>query len=262
VSHNEDVQVLKYSQGQYYHSHMDWTELELYPDQKQVWKDAHFGYQDRLATVFWYLNDVPAGGETVFPKHNQTICAPKLRGGPGTSSCEGSWDPDITSCEGGIKIKPVTGTALLWYNFHASGRGDRNSLHGGCPVGRGYTKWSGNKWVNIKPLSSKSSWINGHPALARHGWADARDASPCKITFENNAKEKVGIMWKNNAGKLQQLGRLPPGTMVSQNSFNGHKFVLQGKSRQTREVWCKAPEIHFALTQDFELWMERDLDEL
>merc|ERR1712204_1010 len=99
-----------------------------------MWVEGHMGHQDRLATVFWYLNDVPEGGETNFPKQGQKICAPLSRGGPKHRHCSGTNDGHPASCRAGLKVKPERGTVVMWYNYHASGRGDVNALHAGCPV--------------------------------------------------------------------------------------------------------------------------------
>ena len=61
-------------------------------DQRHIWASSHLGHFDRIATVFWYLNDV-AGGETVFPKHGQPICSPESKGGPKVRTCLGATDP-------------------------------------------------------------------------------------------------------------------------------------------------------------------------
>merc|ERR1719235_2729624 len=87
VSHQEQTQILRYEPGQYYHGHMDWTELELYQGQEHIWKNAHYGWKDRMITVFWYLTDVQEGGETIFPKQGQPVCPNFQRG------CEGSREP-------------------------------------------------------------------------------------------------------------------------------------------------------------------------
>merc|ERR1712062_774164 len=134
---------------------MDWSELELYPDQRAMWINSHYGHQDRMATLFWYLNDVKEGGETIFPKQGQPICMPdKLLGGIETRHCSEAPDPEMASCKKGLKVIPRQGTVILWYNYLPSGRGDRNALHAGCPVGKNLTKWSANKWIRLKPLDA------------------------------------------------------------------------------------------------------------
>ena len=66
-SHQELTQVLAYGLGGKYDAHMDPmdpAELTQMPFQIEAIHDGHYA---RLMTVFWYLNDVPAGGETNFP---------------------------------------------------------------------------------------------------------------------------------------------------------------------------------------------------
>jgi len=185
--HQEPAQLLRYDEGTYYHNHMDWGELELYPDQKDMWVDSHMGHQDRLATVFWYLNDVSEGGETNFPKEGQKICSPLHKGGPLVRHCQGTYDPPSHQCNVGMKVRPERGSVVMWYNYHASGRGDVNALHAGCPVGKGLTKWSANKWVRIKPVKSRGRWVNGHPAIKRHNWSGPEDVpvdpNACELNF-------------------------------------------------------------------------------
>ena len=48
-----------------------------------------------------------------------------------------------------VQVKPRSGSAILWYNFLATGRGDRNALHAACPVGKNETKWSVNKQLRV-----------------------------------------------------------------------------------------------------------------
>jgi len=48
-----------------------------------------------------------------------------------------------------VQVKPRSGSAILWYNFLATGRGDRNALHAACPVGKNETKWSVNKQLGV-----------------------------------------------------------------------------------------------------------------
>jgi len=254
---NEPVQLLRYDEGQYYHGHMDWTELSFYDDQPDIWKKSHFGYFDRLATVFWYLNDVAEGGETFFPKHGQPICDPESK--RGAYQCPGTFDPDMKTCDmAGLKVPPKRGSVVLWYNYLASGRGDRNSLHAGCPVGKNLTKWSANKWVRTKPHGPAAPWIENHPALKRFGWKGSQKNNPaeCQIIFENKYTSSVEVLWlPPSKGDPLLLSEVPPGGRSSQNSFKKHKFVLRekGTDRLSNEAVCRGDLVLFVLDEHFRL---------
>ena len=71
------------------------------------------------------LNEVPAGGRTVFPRI-------------------------------GASVRPTAGSAVFWFNLHASGGPDRLTLHGACPVLYG-TKWG--KMLSMKRLRGKRSYV-------------------------------------------------------------------------------------------------------
>ncbi|KAL1448714.1 hypothetical protein WDU94_003639, partial [Cyamophila willieti] len=57
----------------------------------------------RSATMLYYLSDVQLGGATIFPYFNLTV-------------------------------EPRKGTAIFWYNMHASGSMDYRMTHSACPV--------------------------------------------------------------------------------------------------------------------------------
>ena len=69
----------------------------------------------RIATFIMYLYTTEAGGETIFPRLD-------------------------------IKVKPVRGNALLFYNCDAHGVVDTRTLHGGAPV-IGGEKWIATRWL-------------------------------------------------------------------------------------------------------------------
>ena len=106
----ENVQVLHYAVGAEYVPHYD------YFDPRYSAEERHFqrGGQ-RVASFIMYLNTVQAGGETIFPRLN-------------------------------IKVKPVRGNALLFYNCDERGVIDPRTLHGGAPV-LGGEKWIATKWI-------------------------------------------------------------------------------------------------------------------
>ena len=57
VSHQEDIQVLRYTKGQKYGAHYD-----------SAYDDSQSGPHKRMATFLMYLSDVEEGGETAFPE--------------------------------------------------------------------------------------------------------------------------------------------------------------------------------------------------
>jgi prolyl 4-hydroxylase len=78
------------------------------------------------------LNDVEEGGHTAFPQA-------KLPDSPDTyarNACNG---------EGGIRVAPKKGNAVMWYNMLEDGNGDKDALHEACPVLKG-EKWGMNLW--------------------------------------------------------------------------------------------------------------------
>ena len=115
VSHVENIQVVRYTAGQYYGPHLDAMNLEKFP------QEAKKG--QRVATVLVYLNDIVNGsGKTVFPKI-------------------------------GVEVTPERGKALYFRNALADGSVDERSLHEGSPVlGEGIEKWAVNVWVRDRPL--------------------------------------------------------------------------------------------------------------
>jgi len=265
-SHNEPVQVLRYNQGKYYHGHMDWGELELYPDQIDQWARTHFGHNDRMATVFWYLNDVNVGGHTIFPKHGQPICRKYEQ-----RTCKGAYDPDMASCDHGLKVTPKQGAVILWYNFHPSGRGDRNALHAGCPPGKGLTKWSGNKWVNIKPFDwSEPPWIYDHPAMKRMGWSGGHVRGECLCEIRNGAEVVVNVIYFKRSGEEEVVAPLVPGGKLKMSVDPGRKIKLrrrrptaetgQWQESKAAKVPCKYESqepVVIALTKDFKLGIKK-----
>ncbi|MCL7026864.1 hypothetical protein MKW94_018390 [Papaver nudicaule] len=123
----EDIQVLKYEEGQKYDAHYD-----FFSDPVNVVRGGH-----RYATVLMYLSDVEKGGETVFPNAEEL---------PQHKSIN---KDDLSDCaKKGIAVKPRKGDALLFFNLLPTAVPDTMSLHGGCPVLEG-EKWSATKWIHV-----------------------------------------------------------------------------------------------------------------
>jgi prolyl 4-hydroxylase len=62
----DGLQIVQYSPGKFYNSHLDFLESDnATPENNML---PHLGGTNRYATVFFYLNDVPEGGQTAFTK--------------------------------------------------------------------------------------------------------------------------------------------------------------------------------------------------
>ncbi|XP_077535784.1 prolyl 4-hydroxylase subunit alpha-2-like [Haemaphysalis longicornis] len=123
----EDYQVSNYGLGGHYTPHMDPRGFNQIADRL----DKERG--NRLATMLFFLSDVPAGGATAF-------------------------------VELGVAVKPRAGDALFWFDvepyegsdfprnfsfWHQKRAPDSKTLHVGCPVLRG-SKWIATKWIREK----------------------------------------------------------------------------------------------------------------
>ncbi|XP_070847137.1 prolyl 4-hydroxylase subunit alpha-1a isoform X1 [Chaetodon trifascialis] len=110
VTTAEDLQVANYGVGGQYEPHFDFGRK----DEPDAFEELGTG--NRIATWLLYMSDVQAGGATVFT--------------------------DV-----GASVWPKKGTAVFWYNLHASGEGDYRTRHAACPVLVG-NKWVSNKWIH------------------------------------------------------------------------------------------------------------------
>jgi len=110
VERGEPIQVLHYNPGTEYKPHFDYFD----PSDSGNRQVLSMGGQ-RIATLIMYLNDVQAGGSTVFP--------------------------DI-----GLDVLPKRGNAVFFAYSDDQGRLDSRTLHGGSPVATG-EKWIATKWL-------------------------------------------------------------------------------------------------------------------
>lgn len=120
VDHGEPIQILHYTPGAEYKPHFDFFDPSFEGNDKVL----AMGGQ-RVATLIMYLNDVEAGGSTVFP--------------------------DI-----GLDVLPKKGSALYFAYATEDGQLDRRTLHGGSPVARG-KKWIATKWLRERPYTGPSA---------------------------------------------------------------------------------------------------------
>jgi len=162
--HSEDIQVLKYMDGQKYSAHYD---------SKQV------SGSRRMITVLMYLSDVEEGGETAFPKAaaQEKYLDPATQGAGPWSAC----------AEGHVATRPKKGDALLFYSLNPDLKQDMFSFHTGCPVIAG-TKWSATAWIHTEPFRPEGLL---QPAqLPQRIW-ECKDANPsCESWAERGECEK------------------------------------------------------------------------
>jgi prolyl 4-hydroxylase len=135
------------------------------------------GMLRRYATVLLYLNDVDGGGETHFPAAGDdasawrfdsvdeaalAFMAPRhsaaqeyrwaahdtaARGGGAAARAEAA----AAARDGGVRVAPRKGDALLFYNYDEAGVIDPRAVHAALPVTRG-EKWVANFWLSLTPV--------------------------------------------------------------------------------------------------------------
>lgn len=110
LENGEPLQILHYRPGGEYLPHHDYFD----PNDSGSATHLRVGGQ-RIATVVVYLDDVAAGGATVFP----TL---------------------------GLSVRPRRGSAVYFEYFNRSGDVDPRCLHAGAPVQAG-EKWIATKWL-------------------------------------------------------------------------------------------------------------------
>ena len=92
LSHQEDIQVLRYTAGQTYGAHYD-----------SAYDNKDTGPHQRLATFYMYLSDVEEGGETAFPQGSEWV-------DPAMGKAA---DPSFSKCaKGHVAAKPKVITGL------------------------------------------------------------------------------------------------------------------------------------------------------
>ncbi|MFC3148874.1 2OG-Fe(II) oxygenase [Piscinibacterium candidicorallinum] len=114
VEHGEGLQILHYNIGGEYKPHYDYFHHDRPGEAEQLKTGGQ-----RIATLVMYLNDVEAGGGTIFP-------------------------------ELGLETMPKKGNAIYFAYGGMDGTLDSRSLHGGAPVERG-EKWIATKWIRQRP---------------------------------------------------------------------------------------------------------------
>ncbi|ANH68223.1 2OG-Fe(II) oxygenase [Mitsuaria sp. 7] len=117
VSHGEGLQILHYPEGAGSAPHYDFLVPSNPANQASIARSGQ-----RVSTLVTYLNDVPAGGETVFPA-------------------------------AGWAVSPQRGNAVYFEYANSRGELDHASLHASSAVTRG-EKWVATKWMRERVFVS------------------------------------------------------------------------------------------------------------
>lgn len=117
VENGEGIQILYYPQGAGSEPHFDYLQATNPANQASIARSGQ-----RCSTLVCYLNQVDAGGETVFP-------------------------------ETGWAVTPVRGNAVYFEYANSLGQTDPASLHASNPVIAG-EKWVATKWMRQKKFVS------------------------------------------------------------------------------------------------------------
>ena len=117
LRHGEGLQVLRYGPGTQSTPHFDFL-IPSNPANRQSLERSG----QRISSLVIYLNDVPAGGETVFPEAALSVCARR-------------------------------GSAVYFEYCDHAGQLDHLTLHAGAPVICG-EKWAVTKWMRQRPFVS------------------------------------------------------------------------------------------------------------
>ncbi|KAK6321163.1 hypothetical protein J4Q44_G00081390 [Coregonus suidteri] len=177
VDLSEPLQVVRYEQGGHYHAHHDsgpvYPETACTHTRLAANTSTPFETSCRYITVLFYLNSVEGGGETAFPvADNRTYEEVSL-----IQNDVDLMDTRKNCDKSNLRVKPIKGTAVFWYNYLSDGQGwvgeqDEYSLHGGCVVTRG-TKWVANNWINIDPDYQRQARYQ--QLVSQQGEEDAED---------------------------------------------------------------------------------------
>ena len=117
VENGEGLQVLRYGPGAKTEPHFDFLIPSNPANRASVERSGQ-----RISTLIVYLNDVPAGGETVFP-------------------------------EAGVRVSARKGNGVYFEYANSLGQVDNRSLHAGASVTQG-EKWVVTKWMRERRFVS------------------------------------------------------------------------------------------------------------
>ena len=166
--HQEQLQLLRYRDGQEYVAHHDGIIGE--------------NGGKRIATVLMFLREPTSGGETSFPQGTPL---------PETKAAFLANKDKLSECGwnggNGFSVIPKKGEAVLFFSFHINGTNDPFANHASCPT-LGGTKYTATKWIHENPFETGTAktptctderelcpvWAEGQRVRAQSGVHDGR----------------------------------------------------------------------------------------
>ncbi|GAB5358707.1 hypothetical protein AAMO2058_000481600 [Amorphochlora amoebiformis] len=238
VALEDGLQVLNYQVDQYYKPHVDWLNSDTEDVEGNLKPKINNG-TNRFATVFLYLNTVPKGGHTVFPRSytHETFDGNKImRDGPANappgyiSDRDAAWACNTSSSA--LRSDPVEGNAVLFYSQLPDSELDVESLHGGCPPVKG-EKWAVNLWVWNRPR------IGMMKPVYNKGTKAQTNVPPGQISFEffNKLDKDVDVFWLNPNGVNSKMATIKSNSVVGMNSFDSHEFGVTEIGKTEPIIW-------------------------
>lgn len=228
-SSSDGFQVVHYDPSQLYLPHHDYFGLE---STTKDWNfDPRNGGSNRFATVFLYLSDVEAGGETVFPQipgdfpptdglTEEYVKKRKNELFPGIKEKQ----QFVDTCRTKFRVKPKRGDAILFYHQNHRGDLDVGTLHGACPVLEG-EKWGANLWI-----WNKQTYM------------------PYYIKVTNRMKLPVDMYQINALNKPDFEITLQPGQAYQASSFLFRKFLAKVGEEVVHKLQVKESVYAYAVT--------------
>jgi prolyl 4-hydroxylase len=137
VEHQEQMQLLRYRDGQKYSDHTD----GLISDNGGK----------RIATILMFLHEPTEGGETSFVM-GKPLAKVKRR----IEETKAEFSDCGYRGGKGFAVKPKVGDAILFFSFSESGITDNDSMHASCPT-LGGTKWTATMWIHERPFDT-ATW--------------------------------------------------------------------------------------------------------
>lgn len=259
MSHFEDLQVQHYpgtfEGGGLYRPHYD--------AMGEPYGGPHAG--QRIATMIYFLQDVPDGGATIFPMVSNTTA----RFGRETTTAhqvmqESEDQADGKGNSGGalwearfrescahpadspwLTVTPKKGAAIPFYTTLPDGRHDPFSLHGGCPTKQS-SKWISQQWIRDRPyLMTHSMWALCHFMLTV---VDVRSDAASSKRYDTMTDLKRGLVLRELSGE--------PSKVTEWRVEPSDDYELCSETSQAKALNFPGPGLQQSGSATFALWLE------